>query len=310
MIFNMQGQAATEFIIASVFLLIPLFLIVPLLGKYIDIKHAAISQARFEAWEYTVWNGPHERVMNDIKRSQSAKTAQYTDTRKKGLLYFFSDPTDPAYGKPSMQFRHNPVWFDHRGDSLFTEPGQIITGGAIAEHKTPDGLKGILDFIFDLFNDVTTLFGDIMEFVHVDAKFDAIYTKGYFTSDVTIETRSIDDILPRYSLSDVKTENTPTPLQITAKASVLTNGWNSGSTENATAETRGLVFTAALKPISDSVNGIISGLNSTLSHIPFLEIQLPSAPDFGYVKDDLVPYEYIEGNSKKLKNHEGLYYYE
>jgi hypothetical protein len=309
-IINKQGQAATEFIIASVFLLIPLFLIVPLLGKYIDIKHAAISEARFEAWEYTVWNGPRERVMNDIKSNQSAGTAQYSDTRARGLLYFFSDPANPTYGKTSMKFRDNPVWRDHRGDSLFTEPDKIITGGTIREHKTPDGLKGILDFIFDLFNDVTTLFGDIMEFVHVDAKFDAIYTKGYLTSDVSVKVRSIDDILPRYSLADIKTETALIPLQLSAKASVLTNNWNSGSTENASAETRGLVFTAALKPVSDTVNGLISGLNSTLSHIPLLEIQLPSLPDFGYVKDDLVPYEYIEGNTKKLKDQSGLYYYE
>ena len=240
-----RGQAASECIIVSVFLLIPLFLIIPLLGKYIDIKHAAINQARFEAWEYTVWDGPNQRVMNDIRGDQSAGARSFAKTRAKGINFFFSDPTADTYGKEQMQFQENPLWLDHRGDSLFVHPVTIMTGKQ-KENKTPDGLGGVLDFIFDIMNFVTTAFGDIMKFVHVDAKFDAIYTKGYFTSDVNIDLRSIDDILPAYSLSDVTPVVAATPLHLSAKASVLTNSWNSGSTENTTSETRGLVYTALL----------------------------------------------------------------
>ena len=304
-----RGQAASECIIVSVFLLIPLFLIVPLLGKYIDIKHAAINQARFEAWEYTVWDGPNQRVMNDIMGDQSAGARSFAETRRNGMNYFFNDPTAENYGKVQMHFQENPLWLDHRGDSLFVHPRKIMTGEQ-KENKTPDGLGGVLDFIFDSINFVTTIFGDIMKFVHVDAKFDAIYTKGYFTSDVNIELRSIDDILPVYSLSDATSEIAATPLHLNAKASVLTDSWNSGSTENATSETRGLVFTALLKPVSDTVNGTVSGINDLVSHIPLLEVQLPSMPDFGYVKDDLVPFEHLEENKKQLRDKSGLYYYE
>ena len=45
----------TEFVIAATYVLVPLFILIPLLGKYIDIKHATIMAARYEAWEYTVW---------------------------------------------------------------------------------------------------------------------------------------------------------------------------------------------------------------------------------------------------------------
>ncbi len=304
-----RGQAASECIIVSVFLLIPLFLIVPLLGKYIDIKHAAINQARFEAWEYTVWDGPNQRVMNDIRDDQSAGPRSFAQTRSNGIKYFFSDPTDEDYGKVQMPFRENPLWLDHRGETLFVHPQKIMSGEQ-KENKTPDGLGGVLDFIFDIINFTTTIFGDIMKFVHVDAKFDAIYTKGYFTSDVNINLRSIDDILPVYSLADATSETVETPLHLSAKASVLTDSWNSGSTENATSETRGLVFTALLKPVSDTVNGMVSGINDLVSHIPLLEIQLPSMPDFGYVKDDLVPFEHLEDNRKQLRDKSGLYYYE
>ena len=50
-----RGQAMTEFTIAATYVLVPLFVFVPLLGKYIDFKHASIQNARYQAWEYTVW---------------------------------------------------------------------------------------------------------------------------------------------------------------------------------------------------------------------------------------------------------------
>lgn len=305
---DQRGQAATEFIVAAVFLLVPLFIIIPLLGNYIDIKHAAIQQARFEAWEYSVWTGPHEQIKNDVKGSQSPGRLAYADVRKKGLGYFFSDPTADSYGNPNAQFTINPLWSDHKGNSLFTST-EIITGD-IRENKTPDGLAGGLDGALDVVSFVVKIFGDVMKFFHVDAKFDAIYTKGYYTSDVKVSVRSIDDILPQYSLSEVKPSSIASPMEITAKASVLTNGWNAGSTENATAESRGLVFSAALKPLTDIFNGVIAGINKLTSLVPFLKVQLPSLPDFGYVKDDLIPYEHLEGNEKELLDESGLFYYE
>ena len=48
-----QGQALSEFVVASAFVLVPLFLIVPALGKYADMKYSAIQAARYQAWEYT-----------------------------------------------------------------------------------------------------------------------------------------------------------------------------------------------------------------------------------------------------------------
>jgi len=305
---DQRGQAATEFIVAAVFLLVPLFIIIPLLGNYIDIKHAAIQQARFEAWEYTVWTGPHEDIKNDIKANQSSGRLAYADVRKKGLGYFFSDPNAESYGSPQAQFKVNPLWSDHRGNSLFTS--SEIIGGEIKENKTPDGLAGVLDGVLDVVKFVVAIFGDIMEFIHVDAKFDAIYTKGYYTSNVKVSVRSIDDILPQYSLSEVKPSSIAKPMEITAKASVLINGWNAGSTENATAESRGLVLTAALKPLTDTFNGVIAGLNALTSLVPGLVVQLPSLPDFGYVEDDLIPYEHLEGNEKEVLNESGLFYYE
>ena len=125
-----------------------------------------------------------------------------------------------------------------------------------------------------------------------------------------VKLRSLDDILPQYSLDEVTVSDNVTLLEMHAKAAVLTNGWNAGSTENAISESRGLVVTAALKPVSDTINGVITGLNDLASHVPGLEIKLPSLPDFGYVEDGLIPYEHLEGNQKELRDKSGLYYYE
>lgn len=46
---NERGQAMTEFLISASFVLVPLFLGISLLGKYIDIKHAGIQAARYQA---------------------------------------------------------------------------------------------------------------------------------------------------------------------------------------------------------------------------------------------------------------------
>lgn len=325
-----KGQAATEFIVASVFLLVPLFLIVPLLGKYIDIRHAAIQQARFEVWEYTVWSGENERIMAGIKSDESAGRKGYIapikgnasllDTRHQGMGYFFSDPTDKNYGAPGNQFQSNPLWTDHRGNTLFESNPQIINQNKkINEDTTPIGtnisfLKKMLRFLDDAIDFVGTIF----EWISSDSKFDAFYMEGYYTTDIDVQVKSIDEVLPRETLSDVE-EIKSDPLVISATASVLTNGWNAGGRDNATSESRGLVVTALLRPISKTFNMLIAPINEFFGwfeKIPIVHIkmpQLPGVPDFGYVKDDLIPYEHLdfasENKQSELKDKNVLFYY-
>lgn len=305
-----QGQAATEFLIAAAFVLVPLFLIVPLLGKYIDIKHAAIQQARFTAWEYTVWAGDDERIVAGIDSNQSAGIKKYKDTQEQGMQYFFTDPTSPSYGTTTATPHINPLWQDHRRISLLAIAD---VSNEIQENDTPVPLGEIGTItknVIQFFGDVISLFGKLLRLLGVDAQFDAINTKGYFTSDVEVTVRSLDQILPRYQLAGVESAQEDSPLVIRAKAAVLTNNWNAGSAENAMAESRGLVVTSLLSPITKPVNNVISKVNDFLGYIPLLNIKLPAMPEFGYVEDDLIPYEHLEENDKKLKSKGGLYSYE
>jgi hypothetical protein len=307
-----QGQAATEFLIVSVFILVPLFLIVPLLGKYIDIKHAAIQNARFQAWEYTVWFGDDERIMAGIDASQSAGKKKYKDTIKEGNGYFFSDPTTSSYGKPDTSGL-NPLWRDHRGVSLLKIED---VAGEVKEHYTPTpaGLLGeIAEGVLKLVVHVASTFSKSMSHLVGNAQFDVINEKrekGYFKSNVDVTVRSLDQVLPQFSLSAEERKKQDVPLVIKAKAAVQTNNWNAGGRDHATSESRGLVVTSILSPLFTPVNKLLGKINGVFHKLPLSELKLPVPPEFGYVKDDLIPYEHLEGKTKTLQSKAGLYSYE
>lgn len=52
-----RGQAMVELVIVAAFVLVPLFLAIPIIGKYIDVRTAAVEASRYAAWERTVWYG-------------------------------------------------------------------------------------------------------------------------------------------------------------------------------------------------------------------------------------------------------------
>lgn len=46
-----------ELVIVAAFVLVPLFLAIPIIGKYLDVRTAAVEASRYAAWERTVWYG-------------------------------------------------------------------------------------------------------------------------------------------------------------------------------------------------------------------------------------------------------------
>jgi hypothetical protein len=318
-----DGQAAVEFSIACVFILIPLFLVIPLLGKYTDIRHAAIQQARYEAWEYTAWMGPGEKTMSGLKENTSSGSKKFEDTRSQGFNYFFSDPQDENYGKTQEVKPLNKFWQDHKGEWLFTD-NSINVEGLQGEAGAPDPTGGWINTIVDVLFTIINYFGKVVSFIGVNATFDAVNTNGFFNTELKIALRSPKEILPDISLSGVgKNSEKPTPIMLTAKSGVQSIYWNSASSDMVTSQSRGLVFSNVLSPLTTTFNKIVSWFNSMGSSIVRLllgvSITLPHVPEFGYVKDDLIPYEYLEATSKDgkgaedlptLQKEHNLYYYE
>lgn len=313
-----QGQAATEFTIAACFVLVPLFLLIPLVGKYIDIKQAAVQQARFEAWEYTAWfsaeKGEDANLAESLNSDERAGKRDFETTRNKGNQLFFSDitvsdyrqRTAPGQNPPALQL--NPLWIDHRGDTLFHRG---TPAAQIDDRPTPDPTKGLIDKLISLINLVTNAFGKIMNATHLnqDADFNMLRSKGYFTSTFLVDVRTSRQIVPDLS--------TPTPdptesLKVRAQASVLARGWNAGSTANASSESKGLVLTSLLAKPSELFNNAVNGLQWVINvakHVIPIDITLPHGPQFGYLEDDLMPYEHVRGDTRKVKENHGLYYY-
>jgi hypothetical protein len=305
-----KGQAATEFVIAAAFVLVPLFLTLPLLGKYIDIKHAAIQQARFSAWEYTVWFGENEYMFDGVESNQSSGVKKYKQTAQEGFEYFFSDRTAPDYGTSSASAEVDPLWKDHRGISLFSL-NDIQTEISEKQTPVPFGVIGeLLEDLIDIVGTAVAYMGKLISALGPDAEFDMLRnTKGYFTSEVKIPVRSLGQVMPHYGL-DGKHSSAAQPLTFSAKAAVQSNNWNAASRKHVTRESKGLVVTSILSPISHPVNKVIGGINSLVDKIPLIHVELPGAPEFGYLKDDLIPYEHLEDSNKKLNSQGGLYSYE
>ncbi|HBG18297.1 MAG TPA: hypothetical protein DDY32_03220 [Desulfobulbaceae bacterium] len=316
-----QGQAATEFTVAASFVLVPLFLLIPLLGKYIDIKQASVQQARFEAWEYTAWYNPDEAedadLADSLKSKERAGLRDFTTTRSKGNQLFFSDITATGYqqrtapGQTPPALELNPLWIDHRGDTLFQ---QRLPDSPVEDFKdigTPDPTGGLFNKFIDLISLVPKTFGKILNLVGSNGDFNALNSKGYFTSTFQVDVRTSREVVPDLS-NPAKLDPKKDKLTIKAKASVLARGWNAGSTANASSESQGLVPTSLLAKPSEWFNKVVIGLQRVVNvakHVMPIDIKLPHGPVFGYMEDDLMPYEHLVGDTRKTKENNGLYYY-
>lgn len=327
---NEQGQAATEFLIAAVYVLVPLFLVIPLVGKYIDVKQALIQEARFEAWEYTAWFMDKKRMMDFPRHHPNIRSAvrPWQETRQAGEVIFLSDITSFDYGKRQGEspVTANPLWRDNRGTSLLTGGDTVVLEGSLRETDTPNPSgKNIINDLLTIINDISEAVKKVLKFEGQHAGFDALNSKGFFKSKVSLSLRSPGEVIPCFSLAGDK-NSSGTPLKFTGKAAVLTDCWNAGSTKNAIGETKGLVLSSLLHPLSHILNTLIDDAQRVLNHLKIefkfkifghkfdlgkigIDAELPNAPSFGYVKNGLIPYEHLKDNTREIKSYKGLYYY-
>jgi hypothetical protein len=283
----LSGQAMTETLITAVMILVPLLMMIPLLGKYIDIKHATIQAARYQAWEYTVW------YSEDAERTDPLSTAERStgfvdgngssldnfsktteDTQREARNRFFSNPltgddptpiTNNDKGDWSVDDR-NPLWTDHQGNPLVLDTFGDAPPTPSAD--TPDLTLGFLTTILDVIRAITGAMAWVMGGLGSDVGFTMINTDGYSTSQVSFPGQS-----PRGLIAEPTTPlNEAIPLSarpllnlnFTGQAAVLTDGWNSGGLVHTTNQTGGLVVTSMIDEIFDSIPGW-SAIRQTVS---------------------------------------------
>lgn len=305
------GQAMTEFQIVAAFILVPLFLFIPLLGKYIDIKHAAIQAARYQAWEYTAWYNAADK--HDIMKNFSSASVPYkspAETVTESRQRFFSAIREGDQAIPlSSNDRSrgwqvtdsNPLWVDQRSQPLYTGN---MTSTLVTGHDTP-GFKifgvdsgKVISAILKVFSFVFDAFGKVLNIIpgNDGAGFSAINTKGYITSAVQAPVRTFPGAVDAYG--------SPVMRDIPARAGVLSEAWSSGGYLHTYAQVGGAVPTTLLKelltmPVMGPIWDVISFLAPELTrckplfHSPFVGDD--GSLWLGYIDSDTVHPDRLSG---------------
>jgi hypothetical protein len=273
------GQAMTELQIAAAFVLVPLFLCIPLLAKYIDMRHATIQAARYEAWEYTVWyardcdrnifaklaGADEECPMGGFDEAQQPfKTVAQTRAEARRRFFTHYGDTDPVNDDPSVgvigisdtdkttgwtALDSNYLWRDHTGNPLYN--GAIGAGEDLQSSDDTPTVPVIGDVLNVLVDVIGVVFGAIADLLGVfgsSVGFDAINTDGYANS--TVVAPSVNP--PNYDQSSLLGDTFPGaggPITFAATAGVLTDGWNSGGVEQTYNQAGGTVPTVILKEL-------------------------------------------------------------
>lgn len=130
----------TEFL-AACLVLIPVFLAIPLLGKYMDIDHAAVQGARYLAWERTVWT-PEEK--SNARLENELRKRIFTRPGEKILA---SDHD----GSPAS---YNPLWTDFAGKPMLAKYGDVTGQTEASPGQATPGLiyNDVVSKLLDAYN--------------------------------------------------------------------------------------------------------------------------------------------------------------
>lgn len=290
---NMQnGQAMTEFVIAAAFVLIPLFVIVPILGKYIDIKHASIQAARYEAWEYTVnYNDISQEPSNFSGLSDSNKPIKsISQIQNESRRRFFSD-TDlliTSSDKNGLNVSDiNPLWRYREGSAIY-DINALDTLSDVDPELTPDPTNifaGALSVIQSVFGLLASIMDSISSATGAPSfGFDAVNAEGYYKSTVAVPIAEP----PTYRAFDFANTSTlfmqERNLVMQANAGVLSLNWSAGGVDHTSSQVRGLVPTSLLGNLLNNPLPLQSIASSVLLS-PELD---PQSLRFGYTDIDAV----------------------
>ncbi len=302
----------TEFQVAAAFVLVPLFLIVPLVGKYIDIKHAAINSARYQAWEYTAWYNSvddHDIVGNFTAAKIPYKSPDVTAAESERRLFSYIREGDDALAVTSADAsgwkasEMNPLWNNHRGRPIYT--GNLGARTVISTANETPGFKifgidsgsivnvilKVLDFVFDAF-------GALLSIIPGNSgnEFSAINTEGYTKVSVYAPIDTYPNVI---DVADGRKAE-----GILARAGVLSEGWNAGGTEHTYKQIGGAIPSTLLKellsmPVMGEIWDVISFMAPEFSRCK-PTIRSPAVGKdgslwLGYVDGDVVHPDRLSG---------------
>jgi hypothetical protein len=251
-----RGQAMTEMLVASAFVLVPLFLIVPMLGKYIDMQHAAVAGARYVAWERTVKLPDSDR--DDYQPSDYDKSAT-PYVSKLNLAAGMKNKLLSESGQlDASDNLGRKLWAYHDGT-------RILSDISVTDVDTGQSIHGVLAPVVGVFGDV--LAGITTVLTLGSNTFDVINTNGVSNATVSMQTTSAPGFTSLSKDPEDKLIQT-NALTFKASAQVYSLSWSAGGSDHLADKVTPLAPTAILS------NHIEKATDTLKSYIP---VPIPSS---------------------------------
>lgn len=207
-----------EFVIGAVLFLIPLFLIIPLIGKYTDMKGAAIQAARYNAWERTVWYGQSASSSGDWEGNDKSEAAIKTEMTSKFLT--------------------SNLWYDRAGTAMLSGSTNNITNS-----DAPGTANVILGFLATIANAVGPF---------------ELEMKGLYTGTASVNIANTASVISEVLGSGAGADPARLNLSITDKNVILANGWGANGAAHVKKQVQGLTPTSILSnPVLDVVRWLL-----------------------------------------------------
>ncbi len=306
----------TEFVVSASFVLVPLFLIVPAVGKYVDMKLAAVQSARYVSWEYTA----HYSNLSDQPAGFSAiaqaelPLKSLVTTQREAERRFLSDTAIPISTNTDRSGYNtndrNPLWTYHNGLSMLVPQASAVASGS-GSNSTPDKtyiFSGILGVVSAGLNVIASAFNAL----GIDAGFDAMNPDGNLTIDgrydvaVSMNVEPAPGYLTLNSGSRNPLFGNTLNLKMTAKSKLLTETWGAGGADHTLYQAKGLVPTILIDTILNGWGIPIQDIASTVLLSPELGTD---SLQFGYMTKDEVPVGALENDSRSVACDEGYCVY-
>lgn len=260
---NQRGQAMAEFVIVAVLVLVPLYLLIPVLGKYIDMKSAAVVGARYAAWERTVfYAGPAASV--DWPGVEKTDAEIRNEVRQR----VFSQGTTIANGdKGATNWGgggYRASWVNRDGS------GMLPDYNAVTHATQNDDSPGIANDVLNLIVTVADALGPF-----------TLEMKGLYSAEVAV---SANTLPINFSFdSEITKAFNPGKLTFSDRSVVLANGWSAKGSEHVKSQTQGLTPTGVFQT---PVGNVIFKLIQAVVGIAMPEIWLL---ELGKIEPDVVP---------------------
>ena len=263
-----RGQAMTEFIVVAVCFLIPLYLLIPVLGKYLDMKAAAVQGARYVAWERTVYFG-------GSTASESWPGIDKTDAQIRNELRqrVFAQGTGITDGDKSAS-----NWGSNGGRNLWTNrDGSVMlpSYNAVAQSTEQMDSPGYANMALKVIVTVANALGPF-----------ELEMKGLHAANVSVSATA-QPIAFSFDGDAGKSFN-PGLLTMTDRSAVLVNTWSANGRDHVKKQTQGLTPTGVFQTTAGDI--ILTVLKAVIGvampEIWFLEL--------GKIEPDTVPQDRLD----------------